>query len=163
MTGRFSLLNRRQQALVVAGLGLLLLLLGHLLIVKPLLTRLTAYQREIPAQRELLAWMEASAREVERIQAARTARPKARGSAAPLTVIDQRAKELKLEKRIKRIEPTAEGEVRVWLDEAGFAAMVTWLSLLEEEEGLAVTDLTVDRAKGEGLVNAALTLTPDRP
>lgn len=163
MTELFSSLSRRQQVLALAGLGLLLLLLAHLVMARPLLTRLATYQRELPAQRELLAWMEASARQVQRLQTGRTSRPKTGGTASPLTVIDQRAKELKLEKRVKRIEPTTEGEVRVWLDEAEFTALVSWLALLEEEEGLSVTDLAVDRAKGEGLVNAVITVTPGRP
>jgi len=159
----FSQLNRRQQVVVFAGSALLLALLLHLGMVRPLLSRLAAYQREIPAQRELLAWMEASSQEVQRLQSARVTKAKGGATDSPLTVIDQLAKEQLLDKRIKRLEPAAEGEVRVWLEEAGFAAMVTWLALLEERAGLTVTDLSVDRAKGEGLVNAMLTVAPARP
>lgn len=153
-------LNRREQVVLCAGLTLLLALLLHLGLVRPLRSQLAAYEHEIPAQRELLSWMEASAREVQRLQAARVTRAKGGTVDSPLTVIDQLAKEQQLDKRIKRLEPAAEGEVRIWLEEAEFAALVSWLALLEERVGLTVSDLSVERAKGEGLINATITVAP---
>jgi general secretion pathway protein M len=163
MNHLFSQLSRRETVGVVTGAGLLLILLGYLLIGRPLLQRLDAYTNEIPAQRQLLTWIEQASLEVKRVRAVRQGTPGEAGAASTLSLINKSAKELQLDRSIKRVEPTADKGVRVWLDEASFDGMIPWLALLRERQGLTVTDISVERGKGVGKVNALITFSAGPP
>ena len=161
MNNLWPMLSRREQVVAATGVALLLAILAYLLIVRPVGERLAYYSKTIPSQRELLVWMEQASSEVKHLHSARP-KPNEAGGESMLSVINKSAKELKLEGSIKRVEPTEEKGVRVSLDGVGFDAMLPWLALLEEREGLQVNEITVERAKGQGLVNAVVTVNGGR-
>lgn len=163
MNHLFSQLSRREKLMVMTGLGLLLMLLGYLLIGRPLTARLDAYAHEIPAQRELLTWIKQASLEVNRLRLVRHPATGAGEAASTLSLVNKSAKELQLDRSIKRVEPTEERGVRVWLDEVSFDGMIPWLALLQERQGLSVTDIAVERGKGEGRVNALITFSAGPP
>ncbi|MEN1728133.1 MAG: type II secretion system protein GspM, partial [Pseudomonadota bacterium] len=50
------------------------------------------------------------------------------------------------------------GQVRVWLGGADFVRMMGWLQGLSAQYPIDVSQLSADRAQGEGQVNARVTL-----
>lgn len=59
---------------------------------------------------------------------------------------------------IQRFEPDG-NNLKVWLEEAAFSAVVAWLASLEER-GIAHTDLVVDQGAKSGYVDVRVTLLP---
>ena len=159
MRNPWPLSIRREPVLVIVGATLLLAALTYLLLFRPLSATITKNEQEIRSQRQLLMWMEEAANKVKQLKSSQTHLSEGAGAESALSLINQSAKDLQLEKKIKRLEPTEEKGVRVWLDEVSFDTMLSWLAGLLERDGLIVSDLSVDRAKGEGQVNAVLTLS----
>lgn len=59
-----------------------------------------------------------------------------------------RAKDIKL----SRFEPEGENGLRIWLDKVKFDDVVDWLDLLENEQGVRVTQINIDKVE-PGTVN----------
>jgi len=66
------------------------------------------------------------------------------------------AKEKKIS--FKRIQPDGEGFLQIWLEEANFNALLLWLSDIERKNGIHVAQISVERTKRDGFVNARITL-----
>ena len=90
-----------------------------------------------------------------------TALPADRGE-APVVVVDRTARETGLTDALRGTAPNGNG-VRVQLEAAAFDTMVPWLVNLDENYGLAIESITLDRTARPGLVNASITFTPSRP
>lgn len=154
MTDSFPLFGQRQKALLATAIFILGFGCAYFVVARPLQAKYRAYQAEIPAQQELLAWMEKSARMV---QASAAQRPRPLAGELPQATIAAVVKELQLEKSLKRIEPVAEKEVRLTFEEAGFDTLLALLARLHEREGLAATEVAIERGREPGGVNAVLT------
>jgi general secretion pathway protein M len=79
-----------------------------------------------------------------------------------VVVVDRTARETGLTDALRGTAPNGNG-VRVQLEGAAFDAMVPWLVNLDENYGLAIESITLDRTARPGLVNASITFTPSRP
>lgn len=60
---------------------------------------------------------------------------------------------------LKRFEPSGEREIKVWVDDAPFDKMMTWLNTLKRTINVRVEQISVEKADGPGLVSARLTLS----
>ena len=58
---------------------------------------------------------------------------------------------------IRRIEPEGDG-ARVTIDDAAYADILRWIEALEDEHGLHVAAIEMDRRPEPGLVSATMTL-----
>jgi general secretion pathway protein M len=163
MKNVFVHLSRREKIVVVLSALFVSVFLAHIFIGRPLAQRLQFYQERLPAQQELLVWMEQASLEVQTIRGNRQGLSGAAGTQSPLTIISQSAKEQRLGTGIKRIEPGEGNEVRLWLEGVVFADMVPWLAMLQERFALAVGDISVERDKDPGFVNARVTFTGGQP
>ncbi len=91
-----------------------------------------------------------------------------RQSAAPRPVrslfalIDSSARDAGLMNAQTRIEPLAENRVRVVMDATDFDRLSTWLETLDRDEGIDISEWSVDRALVPGVVNATMTLQTSR-
>ncbi len=157
MKNVFVHLSRREKLMVIISALCVFVFLAHTFIARPLTERLQFYQNRLPAQQELLAWMEQASREVQRVRVTSQGLSGAAGSDSPLSIISKSAKEQRISKSIKRIEPGEKEEVRLWLDGVIFADMVAWLAMLQEQFALTVGDISVERDKEPGFVNARIT------
>jgi general secretion pathway protein M len=92
----------------------------------------------------------------------------ARQAAAPRPVrslfalIDSSARDAGLMNAQTRIEPLAENRVRVVMDGVAFDQLAAWLEALDRNEGVDISEWSVDRALAPGVVNAAMTLETTR-
>lgn len=80
---------------------------------------------------------------------------------APVVLVDRVGREAGLANALRGTQPNGAG-VRVQLEAAPFDTLITWLSTLDEQHGLAVESITVDRAARPGIVNASITFSQSR-
>ncbi len=78
--------------------------------------------------------------------------------ASLLSVVDQVSKSGTLGKPLTRIQPEGDHEVKVWIDEVSFEALVRWISELEGKYGISIQTADLDRGTLPGQVNARLSL-----
>jgi len=60
---------------------------------------------------------------------------------------------------LKRFEPSGEREIKVWVDDASFDKMMTWLTTMKRTLNVKVEQISVEKSEGPGLVSARLTLS----
>jgi general secretion pathway protein M len=148
-----GLQEREQRALIIGGVtvAVMILLFGLLL---PLQGALSSLNRKNATKREDLAWMQLHQQEIS------TAVLPPDTGEAPMVVVDRTAGEFGL--KDSGTAPAGNG-ARVHFDAAPFDAMVPWLAKLDENYGLAIESITLDRTAQPGLVNASITFAASRP
>ena len=150
-------LQAREQRVVGIGalaLGALLLFGGILL---PLESAVSTAEKTKQTRSADLSWMRANAQEVQ------AAGPLllADSGEAPVVLVDRIGREAGLGSALRGTQPNGAG-VRVQLQAAPFDILITWLASLEEQHGLAIESISVDRAAKPGMVNANITFAPTR-
>lgn len=140
--------------MLLAGglLALLMLWFGALL--APLREARNVWHQRAAAADVAWVWMQAAATELQRRPAQAPASTDRRSL---LARIDGGARRAGLGSTLLRVEPLANGRVRVQLQAAPFNQTMDWLQPLRAE-GVRVEELSVQRASGVGLVDARITL-----
>lgn len=150
-------LQKRERLILGAGVGLAIVLLAWGLIWQPLGRERTRLGEEVEVQRRELALVRAVAAIPS--SAANPAAVKLdRQGKSLLALVDASAREANLESQLKRVEPIGSRSVRASFEFASFDGVIGWLESLARSYGVHVTDLSVDRAEGNGLVSARITL-----
>lgn len=153
---RWQALAPREQRTVAWGALALVLMAGYLLLWEPMVQNRDAARIRVASAEADLAWMRAAAPLLQR-----------RGPAPPqlpadgrslLARVDASARESGLGGSLLRVEPVAAGQVRAYFEQAGFDAMMRWVEVLSQRHGTRVTELSVQRADGVGLVDARMSL-----
>jgi general secretion pathway protein M len=146
----------RERQLVIAAAALLVLFIAYLLLWQPYGgKRLQALRDNVAEQRATLAWMQQAAL---RAQQLRGGGAQAGSGQSLMTVVDQTAKKNDLSAAMKRIEPAGDHSVRVWIEQASFDTLASWLNELNRSYSVHVQLITMDREAGPGRVNARITL-----
>ena len=151
-------LQERERRMVSIGGGLLVLivLIGGILM--PLQSAVSGAAQRNQAKRDDLAWMQSNAPEIR----AAGAQMVLDSGEPPVVLVDRTARAAGLTDALRGTQPSGSG-VRVQLEGAAFDTLVTWLASLDENYGLAIESITVDRAPKLGLVNASITFNRTRP
>ncbi len=145
----------RERKLVVAAAALIAVALVYEAILMPLAH---AHARQVERVRQKtsdLAWMHQEAPQV----AAIAARRGVGGKESLVVLVDRTTRRLGLGGAIREQSPDGENGLRLRLEGASFDAMMTWLSMLQQQAGVSVSDATIDAGSAPGLVNASITLT----
>lgn len=157
---RFDQLPKRdQKALQVLGLALAVFLV-YFLVWRPA----AAYHEEAVANREsataLLGWMREHRGQIEALAATGggdAASSGINGTRDLMSTVTRSAEQSGL--ALQRFEPSGEGQMRVWLEDASFNQVARWLETLNAEYGIVIDQAAVDRKDQPGLVSVRLTLT----
>jgi general secretion pathway protein M len=158
---RFERLNLRERLLVSAAAGTLALALLFILIFEPLQASVDRLRTDVAEMQGLAAEL-AQARSL--VLSGRNGVGAIQGQGRSLlSIIDQSGKENGLASAITRMQPEGDATVRVWLEQADFAALVRWLDKLESGYGVTVTEVAIDRESQPGLVRARLGLVRGAP
>ncbi|MEA5446791.1 type II secretion system protein M [Gammaproteobacteria bacterium AB-CW1] len=129
----------------------------YLLLVEPYLDHRQDLMTQAEEQRELLAWMQGAAAEIQALE--RAGRQTTAGSGQSLFgIVDSTSKEAELGRAVRQITPDGDHSVRVRMESARFDYTLKWLQALESEHGIEVTRVTFDQTNQSGRVNVALTL-----
>jgi general secretion pathway protein M len=158
---RFERLNLRERLLVSAAAATLALALLFILIFEPLQTSVDRLRTDVADMQGLVAEL-AQARSL--VLSGRNGVGVIQGQGRSLlSIIDQSGKENGLASAITRMQPEGDATVRVWLEQADFAALVRWLDKLESGYGVTVNEVAIDRESQPGLVRARLGLVRGAP
>lgn len=152
-------LQGRERILFFAGSTALLLTLVFLVVVEPMLLYQQRLHDSVDRQRELVSWMRGAA-EVLGTQEGRSRESIPSGGL--LAVVDSAAKRSQLGGSLQRLSQDGDNTVRILLENAPYDSLLLWLDGLQQRFGISLDSADIERAEGNGLVNATLTLSgPD--
>jgi len=60
---------------------------------------------------------------------------------------------------LKRFEPSGDKKIKVWVDNASFDKMITWLAALKKSLNIVVEQISVEKDDAAGQVSSRLTLS----
>lgn len=145
----------REQLILLAGLGVVVLYLLWLLLWQPMMqARALSAQRVTNAEQSLLA-VRSLARELASVRATTTSAAGGTGNLAQS--LDESASALGL--RITSLEPAADNSsVAVRLNDVSMATVLTWLSGIESSGVMSIDSLTLSPVQTPGHVTVNLRL-----
>lgn len=159
---RWQELAPRERRTLTVGAAVLLVTVAYLLLWEPLAQSRDDWRARVAAAETDLAWMRAAAPQVLSRRGTQPIAVAPDGRSL-LARVDAGAREAGLGTALLRVEPVAAGQVRVTFEQAGFDALMRWIESLSAQYGTRVTELSVQRAAGVGLVDARLSLEETTP
>lgn len=84
--------------------------------------------------------------------------PRASAAGSLLSIVDQAAKSGALSKPLSRLQPDGDTQVRAWVEDVPFDALLQWMQVLQTRYGVRVAAVDIERQPTAGLVNARLSL-----
>lgn len=148
--------QRERQMLLLGGITIGLTLV-YLLAIEPLQQYHAALETSVERKRERVAWMQAAAQELAKLQPASSASRNI-DTGSLLTLVDSSARSSLLANSLKRVQQDGDAAVRVRFEAAGFDDLLLWIGNLEQQYGVRVDDITLERADAPGRVDASITL-----
>lgn len=146
----------RERRTLVAGAVVLAVVLAWAFAWLPLHRSRDALRERIAADAAALEWMREAAPRLA--GAAATPAPGPRDERSLLARADAGAREAGLGDALLRVEPVSAQEVRLSFQSVDFDALAAWLEGFAAAGGLSVTELSVQRAAGVGLVDVRVAL-----
>lgn len=151
----------RERRVLLLGGGALAVILYIFAFRMPAAATVAELRTQVSQERELVAWMEDSRREIRRL----------RGRAEPSTasesphqslysLADASARDAGLDSALSRVEPAGGNGARVNFEDIAFDELVRWLAQLRREHGIIADQVTVRRGSDQGRVNVQLVLEP---
>lgn len=140
-------LNQRERYIVSGGLLIALLLIFYVLLWQPWHKAIDSMSENLPAKRQNLVWMEQQA---ELLQGSgglsKTPGSKKGAGQSLLSIIEKTGKLAALSKSIQQMSPgETEQEVRLVLSQVDFNAWVRWTSILADQYGIEIKELSAQR------------------
>ena len=141
----FLQLSEREQRLVVISAVLVFIAIFYWGIWSPLNTSLERNQSAVKNQTELLAWVQKNANRAVQL---RSSGGNASFSSSLPQVVNQLASRMKI--AISRMQPQGD-ELQVWIDQAPFNDVLSWLQSLEKT-GVSILDIDIVESNLPGQV-----------
>jgi general secretion pathway protein M len=154
-------LSARDQRILQVGGVLALLLLVYALAWLPLQRSRDALRVQAAAVDASLRWMQAAAPEVARLRG-QGAGQGPRDGRSLLARVDAGARAAGLGGALLRVEPVAEGQVRLVFQQVGFDPLMAWLEDFARSDGARVSEFNVQSTGATGQVDARIGLEERR-
>lgn len=155
MTAHWRRLAPREQRLLLLAAAVLALLLGYALLWAPWQAARERLRADNARLRADLAWLHQLAPQVQALRAQQPAATAQVGGPLPVR-LDASVRTADLGEHLSRLEPAADGSVKLWLDDAPADGVLAWLAEVSAQ-GVAVESLGLGPGAGPGLVNARAT------
>lgn len=155
---RWQALAAREQRALLLGGAALLLVGGWLLLWEPLARSRDEWRTRVAAAEADLAWMRAAAPQVRAARGDALVAAPVQDGRSLLARVDASARDAGLGDALLQVEPVNANLVRARFERAGFDAMMRWLETLASGHGVRVSELSVQRADGVGVVDARVAL-----
>lgn len=147
-----TLAPRERWLVLVCGI-VVLITLAYLLVWEPLML---GHQRRVEGLQSSRAL--AQRLEVIGAQVARGGGATVNRNVSLLSAVDQATRSGLLPKPPSRLQPEGDTEVRIWLDDIPFDALLRWISDLETRQGIHIDSAEIERSSTPGAVSARLSL-----
>ena len=154
----FNSLETRDRRAVIVAVVALVLAAFYFLFLGPQIESRRTLSADIERHRENLSWMLGAAAEVNVLQAGDAQVGTRPAGKSLLGLVDRTARSASLSQAITRMEPQGKQRVRLWLTEAEFDKVVSWLGQLRKQHGMQVSSLDLERGKAPGRVGGRLAL-----
>lgn len=155
LTAHWRRLAPREQRLLLLAAAVLALLLGYGLLWSPWQAARERLRADNARLRADLAWLQQLAPQVQALRARQPAATAQAGGPLPVR-LDASVRTAGLGEHLSRLEPAADGSVKLWLNDAPLDGVLAWLAELDAQ-GVAVQSLSLGPGAGPGLVNARVT------
>lgn len=162
LRARFEALQPREQLLVAAAGLMLALFLVYLALWQPFALARAHRADELSAARALAARIEQIGAQAQAGRPAGGA-PVVGNDVSLLAAVDQASKDGVLGKPLSRINPDGDKQVRVWIDDVPFDALLRWIDDLQTRYAVHIDNVAVERRPAPGVVSARLSLTRGGP
>lgn len=149
-------LATRERTVLSLAVAALVIALGYVALWEPLIKSRNEWRERVASTQADLAWMRAVAPQVRERAGAMPVRTNDNRSL--LARADASAREAGLGGSLLRVEPVADGQVRVYFEDAGFDAVARWVETMAAQYGTRVGELGAQRADGVGRVDVRLSL-----
>jgi len=160
LVARWRQLAPREQRLLTLAAGVLALLLGYGLLWSPWQAARERLRSENARLQADLAWLQQLAPQVQALRARQPVVTSSRAAdAGPLPVrLDTSLRAAGLGEHLLRLEPAPDASVKLWLDDAPFDRVITWLGELADQ-GVVIEALGVNPGAAPGRVSARMTVS----
>lgn len=142
----FGQLNARERLLVSVSAVMLVIALFYWLVWSPLNNSIERGQKSLTSQQSLLAWVKKNSNRAIQLQGSTGKTTKFSGSLPQ--AVNQSASRMKI--KISRMQPQGD-ELQVWVDQAPFNDVLSWLQSLEKT-GVNILDIDIAEAGEPGQV-----------
>ena len=149
-------LGARERLLLIAGGGLLALILLYGLAWRPLTEHVGQLRATVTEQQALETWMQGAVDEVKRLRGTQGANRAERQSL--LSLADRTARQSGIGPAVRRVEPEGTDKVRLQLEQAPFDDMMAWIESLVSQYHVHIDTVTVESRDQPGVVNARIIL-----
>ena len=153
----WSGLELRERYMAMLGGAVVALFLVYMIAVQPMIDYRHNLSSQLERKRATVAWMHGAAEQLSK-QAGRTAIQNV-DTGSLLTLVDTSARNAMLGNALKRVQQSGEAAVRVRFESASFDDLLLWLGNLQQQFGVNVSDITLERGEESGRVDASITLT----
>lgn len=160
MSEWWQALEQRQRALIGVAAAVLIGAVVYVWVWEPLAQARQQQRERVAEQQALLSWLDAVAPLAQSLRG-REQPERDLGERSLLGLTDETARAAGLAGAVARIEPSGDGQVRVWLEGADFVTVMGWLESYSRSRPIRIEQLQIDRAQSEGQVNARVTLISD--
>ena len=151
-----SSLSLREQYVVMMGGVISLVLLLIIFVWIPFTAHVQKLEQQVKYQRDLLTWMQSTAKAIEILQ-----QPKSEDALASsqdlLSRIDQTIKTSPLHENLVQLAQTDQKKVKIKFLNVNFDNLIEWLTALWKADNIQVDELTIN-LMSSGIVNADITL-----
>lgn len=152
---RWDALNQRER-LIVSFLGVVVIFALVMLVVYiPLLKKRDEVLLRYESNVELLNWMSSVAPQVKKQTTGSPA--SAQSAQSIMNTVNQTAQAYQL--NLDRIQPEGKSNLRVWIQDASFDALMRWLVDLQNTSGISVKNISIDSGNNSGIVSARVVLS----
>jgi len=156
MRAWFSGLEANERRMLIAGGGLLLVMLLYAGLWEPLTGKIDMLRVSTTEQAALLTWMRSTAQEVKQLRGRSGQQAKPATGQSLLSLVDRTAKSGRLGSALKRVQPDGDEKVGVWMEAANFDDLVRWLVALETRHDVRVVSSVFQALEASGRVDARL-------
>ncbi len=153
-------LQSRERMLVTMAAAFVGFVIAYFAIWSPIAESREQRKVRVENKHETLAWMKQKKLEVEQLKRINpNLFNQATDTRSLLAIVDAGAKQMGIRPAIKRIEPSGENKVQVWLEDMSFDFLIVLLGELNRRNHIQIADASFDKSDQIGKVSGKVTLT----
>ena len=152
-------LQPRERQLLGVGGAVLAVALAWVMIWEPIASGKEERRQQLENQRGFLSELREMRNEARSLRA-RADDQGALSQGDLLSLANSTANQQGLGGALQRTQPQGEDRVQVWFEQASFDDIASWLAHLGSEHGVRIHNVSVDRQREPGRVNARIALQP---
>jgi general secretion pathway protein M len=154
---RFEARPPREQLILAVGAVVVTLALIYFLLWQPFALARDHAAASLVASRNLAARIEQVGAQGQLLHAS-SGPPLVGPEVSLLSAVDQASKDGVLGKAPSRMQPDGDKQVRVWIEDVPFDAVLRWMDDLQSRYAVRVDGVTLEKRPAAGTVNARLSL-----